>query len=75
MKGSPFAKEFRTEIEVFEEKLMRTQTNLEIWLKLQSVWMYLEPVFKSDDIIKQMPAYGAMFREVDKAWDKLMRQV
>ena len=54
---------------------MRTQANLEVWLKLQVVWMYLEPVFKSDDIIKQMPAYGQMFREVDRAWDNLMKKV
>lgn len=58
MKSSPFAKEFKDEIEEFERKLARTQTDLEVWLKLQQVWMYLEPVFKSDDIMKQMPVEG-----------------
>jgi len=75
MKGSPYAKEFRSEIEQFEEKLSRTQVDLDLWLKLQSVWMYLEPVFKSEDIIKQMPVEGQKFREVDRAWENLMKKV
>ena len=75
MKSQPFAKYFREEIEDFEKKLARTQADLDLWLKLQSVWMYLEPVFKSDDIIKQMPVEGQKFREVDRAWDGLMKKV
>jgi len=75
MKGNPYAKEFREKIENFEEKLARTQVELDLWLKLQVVWMYLEPVFKSDDIIKQMPVEGQKFREVDRAWDQLMKKV
>lgn len=75
MKGNPFAKEFRSRIEDFEEKLTLTQVNLDLWLKLQAVWMYLEPVFKSDDIIKQMPVEGQKFREVDRAWEALMKKV
>jgi len=37
--------------------------------------MYLEPVFSSEDIMKQMPLEGTKFREVDKAWKKLMDKV
>ena len=58
MKGSPFAKFMLPEITVWEELLMTTQDNLDLWLKVQAVWMYLEPVFSSDDIINQMPVEG-----------------
>jgi dynein heavy chain len=37
--------------------------------------MYLEPVFSSEDIMKQMPVEGNKFREVDKDWRMLMKQV
>ena len=58
MKGSPFAKFMLDEITKWETLLMRTQDNLDLWLKVQAVWMYLEPVFSSDDIISQMPTEG-----------------
>lgn len=75
MKGSPFAKVFIDEIILWEKRLMKLQENLEMWLKVQVVWMYLEPVFSSEDIMKQMPLEGTKFREVDKAWKKLMDKV
>jgi len=75
MKGSPFAKVFIDEIVQWEKLLMKLQENLEMWLKVQVVWMYLEPVFSSEDIMKQMPLEGTKFREVDKSWKKLMDKV
>ena len=75
MKGSPFAKYFLTEIVQWEDQLMRTLDNVEMWLKVQAVWMYLEPVFSSEDIMKQMPVEGNKFKEVDKDWRMLMNCV
>ena len=51
MKGSPFAKFMLPTILQWESTLMNTQETLDMWLKVQSVWMYLEPVFSSEDII------------------------
>ena len=75
MKGSPFAKYFLDSIIEWEDILMKTQDNLEMWLKVQAIWMYLEPVFSSEDIMRQLPVDGQRFREVDKDWRALMKQV
>jgi len=75
MKGSPFAKFMIDEITKWEQVLMRTQDNLDLWLKVQATWMYLEPVFSSDDIIRQMPVEGQQFKEVNIAWHNLMVRI
>jgi dynein heavy chain len=75
MKGSPYARYFLDQIIKWEDTLQKTQDNVEMWLKVQGIWMYLEPVFSSEDIMKQMPVEGNKFREVDKDWRALMKTV
>lgn len=72
MKGSPYAKPFLSKISEWEKALITTQENMDVWLKVQAVWLYLEPVFSSDDIMKQMPIEGRKFKEVDRSWKQLM---
>lgn len=52
MKGSAYVKHFLQDILDWEVTLLKTQDNLEVWLKVQHVWMYLEPVFSSEDIMQ-----------------------
>lgn len=75
MRGSPFAKFMLPQIIEWENTLVRTQDNLDLWLKVQAVWMYLEPVFSSEDIVNQMPVEGSKFKEVNNAWHKLMNEI
>jgi dynein heavy chain len=75
MKGSPYAKFMLDDILEWEKKLLKSQDNLEVWLKVQSVWLYLAPVFSSEDIMKQMPVEGRNFKEVDRAWKNMMIRV
>lgn len=75
MKGSPYAKFMLDAIADWEKVLNDTQENLDMWLKVQAVWMYLEPVFSSDDIINQMPVEGRNFKEVNISWHNLMNQI
>ena len=54
MLASPFAAPFQEQLTPWTAKLTRLQDTLDNWLKCQSKWIYLEPIFGSDEIMKQM---------------------
>jgi len=90
MQFSPFNKPFKDEIDEWAERLMivtfwefvgnnRIPPSLsdcmEQWLKVQRSWMYLQPIFDSPDIMKQLPAEGKKFKQVDSLWRQTMKRV
>ena len=42
------------------------------WITLQRSWMYLEPIFGSEDIMEQLPLEGKRFAAVDRLWRKVL---
>ncbi|CEL93860.1 unnamed protein product [Vitrella brassicaformis CCMP3155] len=74
MQFSPFKKPFEEEIEEWAAKLLTVSETLDEWLKCQRSWLYLQPIFDSPDIMKQLPAEGKRFKSVDNMWRSTMKR-
>lgn len=72
MRGSPYIVALGKRAEDWEDKLITMQDILDVWLRVQSTWMYLEPIFGSEDILRQMPTEGRNFKKVDRMFRKIM---
>ncbi|KAL7290283.1 hypothetical protein TKK_0015983 [Trichogramma kaykai] len=75
MRGSPFVKAFEADMQRWEDKLIAMQDIVDQWLSCQATWMYLEPIFGSEDIMRQMPNEAKNFRKVDRIWRDTMDSV
>lgn len=64
MRSSPFIAALGDKATNWENKLISMQDIMDVWLMVQSTWMYLEPIFSSEDIMKQMPVEGRNFKAV-----------
>jgi len=53
--------------------MIRIQETIDEWLKVQAQWLYLDPIFSSEDIMQQMPEEGQMFQVVDNNWREIMK--
>uniref|UniRef100_A0A8C5T8B7 Dynein axonemal heavy chain 1 n=1 Tax=Malurus cyaneus samueli TaxID=2593467 RepID=A0A8C5T8B7_9PASS len=74
MSFSPFKKPFEERMNLWESKLKMTQDVLEEWLNCQRSWLYLEPIFSSEDIKRQLPVESQRYNVVDKDWRHIMKK-
>merc|ERR1719230_343388 len=72
MLASRYIGPFKEEVAAWMQKLFFVSEILEQWVQVQAMWQYLEAVFTSGDIAKQMPLEAKRFQNIDKNWEKLM---
>jgi dynein heavy chain len=72
MRGSPNIGHILEECKDWERKLKYAQGFLDELISCQRTWMYLEPIFGSEDIIRQLPNEARRFHSVDTLWKKTM---
>jgi dynein heavy chain len=75
MLGSPYIKPIKGRCAGFEKRLQYLQCLLDEWLATQKTWMYLEPIFGSEDIMRQMPVEGRRFASVNTFWRATMEEL
>ncbi|XJO76015.1 hypothetical protein BDV3_006595 [Batrachochytrium dendrobatidis] len=74
MSFSPYKKPFSEKISFWENKLRTVQEVLDAWMACQRSWLYLEPIFGSDDIVTQLPVESKRFTTMDRTWRRIMSQ-
>ena len=55
MRGSLFIGAIEDDAKAWEKQLRYAQNLIDEWVNVQKSWMYLEPIFSSDDIMRQLP--------------------
>ncbi|KAL3318377.1 Dynein heavy chain 1, axonemal [Cichlidogyrus casuarinus] len=69
----PNKKPFEARITEWEGKLRMTQDVFEEWTACQRQWLYLEPIFSSEDINRQLPVEAKRYATMDRIWRKVMK--
>ena len=75
MRGSPYFKAFENEVKKWEFQLGRVQTVLLLWKRIQEHWLYLEPIFTTEDIANQMENESRLFKDVDRTFKNIIEMI
>ncbi|XP_018800561.1 PREDICTED: dynein heavy chain 6, axonemal [Bactrocera latifrons] len=71
--ASKFVGPIKSKVEEWIELMELFNEMLEVWLNCQTTWIYLEAIFSSPDIQRQLPQEAKMFFAVDKSFKNIMR--
>ncbi|XP_011297154.1 dynein heavy chain 1, axonemal-like [Fopius arisanus] len=70
----PYRAIFEKRMDEWEGKLKLIQDVLMQWIKVQKAWMYLEPIFTSEDISRQLPMEARKYNAMDRNWRRIMKK-
>ncbi|XP_039313454.1 dynein heavy chain 1, axonemal [Solenopsis invicta] len=66
LRFNPFKAAFESQIDEWEAKLRLIQEVITLWMEVQKQWMYLEPIFASEDINRQLPVESRKFNTMER---------
>jgi len=72
MATNRYSAPFREEVTEWVIKLSTVSEMIESWTVVQAMWMYMEAVFSSGDIAKQLPQEAKRFQMIDKDYMKIL---
>eukprot|EP01046_Picozoa_sp_COSAG06_P084445 COSAG06_NODE_31244_length_524_cov_2.054118_1_plen_166_part_01 len=72
MMSSRYVMPFKEEVSGWVMKMSTVAEIIEKWVIVQNMWTYMEAVFSSDDIAKQLPQQAKKFEDIDKKWMEIM---
>jgi len=72
--GSRFVGPLQKRVDEWDKKLRLFSDTLDEWLSVQRGWMYLESIFKAQDIQRQLPNEYKQFDQINKLFLDLMRK-
>jgi dynein heavy chain len=75
LRANHFSKNFNDRVSKVEKDIKVVEDVLEEWTKVQKSWMYLEPIFQSEDISRQMPIESQSFTTLDTFYRNTMKMI
>ena len=75
IRSNPSVKFMEEKALKWEKKMLYIQEVLEIWIKVQGMYVYLEPIFKYEDINKSLLQESIKFQIVNKIWLQSMEHI
>jgi len=72
LQSKKFMVPYLDKINALSQMFMELEQTIKRWVKVQSLWTSLEPVFSSEDIRKQLPVEAGKFKNLDKDFSKNM---
>ena len=71
MSSNRYSAPFREELQYWLASLSTVSDVVEQWVAVQNLWIYMEAVFSSGDIAKQLPQEAKRFSGIDKNFMKV----
>ncbi|XP_073755948.1 dynein axonemal heavy chain 14 isoform X3 [Callorhinus ursinus] len=75
VKGSSSLGPIQDLVDEWDQNLTLFSHTLEEWMNCQRNWLYLEPVFHSVEIQRQLPAEAKLFSHVISTWREMMLKI
>ncbi|XP_070240511.1 dynein axonemal heavy chain 14 [Bos mutus] len=75
VKGSSYLGPIKDLVDEWDQNLALFSYTLEEWMNCQRNWLYLEPIFHSAEIQRQLPAEAKLFSQVISMWKEIMSKI